>query len=105
MWFVIYQGKHRSCVYSTWLLRKQEAFLGGDGGFNVHKLSANIREVTTVGQKCVLVNGVSGSPTKPRVERGRVNSYLVLEHPGAISPRNPGSSGKRHVFRRHNLRQ
>ena len=86
-------------------MRKQEAFLGGDGGFNLQKLSANMREVTTVGQKCVLMTGVLGSPTKLRIERDHMINSEVLEDPGAVSPRNPGFSGKWHVFRRHNLRQ
>lgn len=52
-----------------------------------------MKEVTTIGQKYMLLSGVLGSPTKQRLERGPVSNTLIVTDPGTISPRNPGFTG------------
>lgn len=76
------------------LIRKQEVFLGEYCGFHTHKLNANMKEVTVVGQKYVLMSGVLGSLTKQRLERGLVSNTLIVPGPATISSRNPGFTGK-----------
>lgn len=42
---------------------KQEVF-PEECGFNMHKLIANMKKVSVVGQKCVFMNGVLGFPNQ-----------------------------------------
>lgn len=53
-----------------------------------------MKEVTTVGQKYVLMSGVLGSLTKQRLERGPVSNTLIVTGPATISSRNPVFTGK-----------
>lgn len=56
-------SKHKSCNYSAGLLRKQEIFLKRYCILKIYKVSVNMKEVSAVGQKYVLMNAVLGSPT------------------------------------------
>lgn len=95
MWgFLPFTKVHKSCNYSSGLLRKQEIFLEGDCGFNIYKLKVDMNEVTTVGQKYVLMNHVLGPPTKQGLEWDHVINNLIITYPEAISARDPGFSGK-----------
>ena len=53
-----------------------------------------MNEVTTVGQKYVLMNHVLGPPPKQGLEWDHVINNLIITYPGAISAGDPGFSGK-----------
>lgn len=75
-------------------------------GLNIHKLNANMKGVTTVGlvyQKYMLMNGILGSQTKQRLEKGHMMNNLIITDPWCHLSKEPWFQWEM-VFRKHNLR-